>query len=375
MDADVYKQLARHLDNLPGGFPPTESGVELRILKRLFTPEEAELALRLTLIPEEARVVARRAGIPREEAARRLVDMARKGLIYSIHPDKGPPQYQATQFVIGIWEFQVNRLDADFIKDFEEYSEYFFNLETWKKAPQMRTIPVNKSIDVEQKIMVYEQAEALIHDKKKIVVAPCICRKEHQIVGDGCAKPLETCLTFDASADFYERNGLGRVINQQEALDILKTAEEAGLVLQPANARDIHFICCCCGCCCAVLRNLKRHPQPASLVSSPYMAVVEAETCDACGTCLDRCQMEAIELDGDTVVIDAGRCIGCGLCVVTCPTDSLSLVRKPEEEQAAVPKTVVQTWIQLGQERGKLGRAELAKIMVKSKADRLLALK
>jgi Fe-S-cluster-containing hydrogenase component 2 len=375
MNADIYKQLAQHLDNLPGGFPSTESGVELRILKRLFTPEEAKLAVHLTLIPEEVRVVAHRAGLDREETARRLADMARKGLIYSIHPDKGPPQYQATQFVIGIWEFQVNRLDADFIKDFEEYSEYFFNLETWKKAPQMRTIPVNKSIDVEQKIMIYEQAEALIHDKKKIVVAPCICRKERRMMGKGCAKPLETCLSFDTAADFYERNGLGRVINHQEALDILKGAEEAGLVLQPANARDITFLCCCCGDCCGILRNLKRHPRPASLVSSPFMAVVEAETCDACGTCLDRCQMEAIELDSDTVVIDAGRCIGCGLCVVTCPTDSLSLVRKPEEEQPAVPKDMAQTLVQLGRQRGKLGRAELAKMVVKSKADRLLALK
>ena len=85
--------------------------------------------------------------------------------------------------------------------------------------------------------------------------------------------------------------------------------------------------------------------------------------------------MEALELDGDTVVIDTDRCIGCGLCVVTCPTDSLALMRKPEEEQAAVPKDVDQAMVRLGQERGKLSRAELVKMVVKSKADRLLALK
>ena len=375
MNMDVYKKLARHLDDLPGGYPPTESGVELRILKRLFSPDEAELALHLTLIPEEPRVVARRAGIAREEAAQRLADMAGKGLIYSLQPESGLPRYQAAQFAVGIWEYQLNRLNPELIKDVEEYFEDLFNLETWKKAPQMRTIPVKQSINVEQKIMIYEQAEALIRDKKKIVVAPCICRKERRMVGEGCAKPLETCLSFDSVADFYERNGLGRLINQQEALDILKAAEEAGLVLQPANARETTFLCCCCGDCCGVLRNLKRHPQPASLVSSPFVAVVEPETCDACGTCLDRCQMEALELDGDTVVIDAYRCIGCGLCVTTCPTDSLSLMRKPEDEQVAVPKDIVQTMIQLGQERGKLGRAELVKMVVKSKADRLLALK
>ena len=76
MTVDVYQRLAKHLDNLPGGFPATESGVELRILRRLFTPDEAELALHLTLIPEEARVIARRAKITRMEADERLQEMA-----------------------------------------------------------------------------------------------------------------------------------------------------------------------------------------------------------------------------------------------------------------------------------------------------------
>jgi hypothetical protein len=77
---DLYRQLAHHLDRLPGGFPATESGVELRILRRLFSPQDAELALHLTLIPEEARVIAHRAGIPVTEAQQRLEDMASRGL-------------------------------------------------------------------------------------------------------------------------------------------------------------------------------------------------------------------------------------------------------------------------------------------------------
>ena len=81
MEKDIYQKLAHHLDNLPGGFPPTENGVELRILRRLFSPEEAELALHLTLIPEEPRVIARRTKLGIEEAAHRLEEMAGKGLI------------------------------------------------------------------------------------------------------------------------------------------------------------------------------------------------------------------------------------------------------------------------------------------------------
>ena len=68
MATDLYERLAKHLDGLPAGFPRTESGVELRILRRVFTPEDAELALHLTLIPEGARVIARRAKIPVKEA-------------------------------------------------------------------------------------------------------------------------------------------------------------------------------------------------------------------------------------------------------------------------------------------------------------------
>src|SRR5512136_2926011 len=121
MQLDVYQRLARHLDNLPGGYPATESGVELRILRRLFSPEEAELALYLTLLAEEPRVIARRAGIPAEDAASRLEGMAQKGLIYSIGSASTGPLYMASQFVIGIWEYQVGRLTPELVRDFDEY--------------------------------------------------------------------------------------------------------------------------------------------------------------------------------------------------------------------------------------------------------------
>jgi len=121
MAIDTYERLAKHLDDLPGGFPRTESGVEIRILRRLFTPQDAQLALRLTLIPEEPRVVARRAKIPVEEATQRLVEMDKKGLITGIQKKGKTPKYMALQFVVGIWEAQVNKLSRELIEDFEEY--------------------------------------------------------------------------------------------------------------------------------------------------------------------------------------------------------------------------------------------------------------
>jgi electron transport complex protein RnfB len=162
MATDVYERLAKHLDNLPAGFPRSESGAEMRILRRVFTPEEAELSLHLSLIAEEPRVIAHRAKIPVELAARRLEEMAHKGLVFSLRPAGKPPQYQAEQFVVGFWEGQVNRLDRELVEDFEEYLPTFVNATLWEKAPQLRTIPVGESIDQGTEVMAYEQVEPIV---------------------------------------------------------------------------------------------------------------------------------------------------------------------------------------------------------------------
>jgi electron transport complex protein RnfB len=374
MATDVYERLARHLDNLPGGFPRSESGVELRILRRLFTPEDAELALRLTLIPEEPRVVARRAKIPVEETARRLDEMEKRGLIFSLRRDGKPPRYQAQQFVVGFWEAQVNRLNRGLVQDFEEYLPTYADAEFWRKAPQLRTIPVGESLSIQTEVMPYERAEELVRAQKTFAVANCICRQELHILGEGCDKPLESCLSFGMAAEHIVRTGRGRAISQEEALAILHRAEETRLVLQPGNAKEALFICTCCGCCCGLLRSVKRHPKPASIVSSPFVVTLDAETCEGCGACETRCQMEAVYVDDGKAVVNADRCIGCGLCVATCPTDSLSLVRKPEAEQPDVPKDIVDNYIKMGRARGKMGIGELIGMRAKSKFERLLAL-
>jgi ferredoxin len=370
---DIYAKLARHMDSLPGGFPPTGSGVELRILRRLFTREEAELAVHISLIPEEARVIARRAGITREEAAQRLADMARKGLTIGLVAEDKATQYAAAQFVIGIWEFHVNDLDPGLIRDFNEYLPALFR-EAWK-APQLRTIPVNRSLDHPMTILPYERAEEIVRRARKIVVAPCICRRERHMDGHGCGKLSEACLVFDMGADLYERNGLGRLIQREEALDILTRADEAGLVLQPGNSQEPANICCCCGCCCGVLRSIKAYPKPASLMSSAFVVSFASETCSSCGTCRTRCQMDALHVESDKTVLAADRCIGCGLCVTTCPTGSLILNRKPDLEQPQVPKDGIRSMIYLGKARGRLGALDLAWMALKSKMERLLTLR
>lgn len=348
---DVYKKLATHLDNLPAGFPATESGVELRILKRLFSPQEAEVALKLTMMLEPASIIAERIHMDEAELAPILDDMSRKGLIFR-SARKGQTVFMAAQFVIGIWEYHVNDLDEGLIKDFNEYAPYLME-KSWanRKTKQLRVIPVSRSLNAEMKIMPYEAAEDIIKDQSKIVVAPCICRKEHRMVGEGCDKPLEACLVFGSGAYYYEQNGLGRSISQKEALEVLETAMDAGLVLQPGNAQRPVNICMCCGCCCQILKNLNTLDAPAKAVSSNYYAAVNEEECTACGTCEERCQMAAIEVE-ETAHVNPDRCIGCGVCVPTCDFDAIHLVEKEAAEKTVPPKNVVGTYISMAKERG-----------------------
>jgi Fe-S-cluster-containing hydrogenase component 2 len=334
---EVYSRLREHLDRLPSGFPATESGVEIRILKKLFTPEEAELATQVSMRLDPAGKIAARAGLPEAEAASRLKEMSRKGLIFSIEEPGRPPVYMAAQFVIGIWEYHVNDLDPDLIADMEEYMPALSRT-AFDTFPQLRTIPVGKSIGAGLEVMPYEQAEEIVRRQTKFLVAPCICRREHKMKGEGCDKLPEACLVFGWGADYYERNGLGRQITLEETLEILKKAEADGLVLQPGNSQEIVNICCCCGDCCLVLKSLKRLPAPAAALVSPFVARLDREICVGCETCIERCQMDALAMADGAAVLNPERCIGCGLCVSTCPSGALMLERKPPELQPVVPK-------------------------------------
>ncbi|MBE0695542.1 MAG: 4Fe-4S ferredoxin, partial [Anaerolineaceae bacterium] len=286
----IYHQLATFLDDLPGGFPPSESGVELRILEHLFTPEEAALTLKLALIAEEARVIAIRAGITLAEAERILGELERKRLVYVFPTPAGTKTYMAEQFVIGFWEGQVNRLDRELVELFEEYLPTYAHSGIWEKTPQLRTIPVRESIPIKNTILSYEHMDEILASHQKFAVTNCICRQEQRLVGFDCAKPPETCLAFDGGADYFVQDGRGRYITREEALTLVRRAEETGLVLQPGNDRSAGNLCMCCGCCCGVLRSLKMNPSPARMVSSPFVAVLDPDACAGCGTCLDRCQ-------------------------------------------------------------------------------------
>lgn len=370
---DIYEQLARFLDELPGGFPPSESGVEVRILRRLFTPEEAAITMHLSLLSEEAHVIAHRAGLPVEQARDLLERLDRKRLIYCF-PEEGKPRtYMAQQFLVGFWESQVDRLDRELVEMFEEYLPTYAQSGNWAKMPQLRTIPVRENIPHQGTVLSYENVTEMIAEHHTFAVANCICRQEMRILGHNDGKPLETCLSFDGGADYFVRTERGRYITREETLALVAEAERSGLVLQPGNSRSAGNICMCCGCCCGVLRGAKLLPRPADMIASPFFAVVDEAHCAGCGTCLERCPMDAISLPTGVAEVDLARCIGCGLCVTTCPSEALALQRKPDAQQPRVPRNVVELNIRMAQSRGKLGPGSMIRMVARSAVDRVIS--
>ncbi|THB76390.1 MAG: 4Fe-4S dicluster domain-containing protein [Desulfobacteraceae bacterium] len=350
---NVYQALAKHLDTqTPGGYPATDSGVEIRILKRLFTPEQADLCAQLVMMPETAQSIADRTGRDINIIAPMLKEMAKKGLIVQV-TRPGSETFMLLSFVVGIWEYQVNSLTKELIEDFNEYIPHLIKEQFEQDTKQMRVVPVSKSIHTDMNVMDYEQAEELIRGESKIIVAPCICRQEHTIMGKGCDKPVEACLVFGGGAYIYESRNIGREITPDEAIQILHNGIDKGLVIQPSNSKRPINMCLCCDCCCQILKNLKEYDAPGKIVNSNFYARIEPENCTACEACVDICPMDAVSLDdAHTAVVEEKRCIGCGLCFTRCDFDAISVTAKTEDDLWEPPKNIVETYMNIAKEKG-----------------------
>jgi ferredoxin len=330
---DIYRNLQEHLDQLAVGFPATESGVEIRILKHLFEPEEATLATKLTDKYESLDLIYQRAkGLvsSMEGLKEKLDHMVSKG---SIHCKivNGERQYANAYLVLGMYEYQINRLTKSFLEDFNEYLLKDYGLEVvGYDLTQFRTIPVEKSITPEHNIPSYEELREIVKNGEgPITIQECVCRKSHDLLEGSCkiTSRKETCMGFGHLAQMYIDEGWGRSISKEEALEILRKNEEEGLVLQGQNNMRPGFICSCCGDCCKILTGLKIFPNPAHAIKARYHAEIDPELCVGCETCIERCQMNAIKMRKDKSKVNPKRCIGCGNCVVVCPSEAIQLVK------------------------------------------------
>ncbi|MBI4830864.1 MAG: 4Fe-4S binding protein [Candidatus Lindowbacteria bacterium] len=349
MSQDVYLRLREFLDRLPGGFPATDSGVEIRILKKLFTLADAEFVMKLEPRPATAGEIAKRLGTAEAKATEKLESLAKRGLIFRLR-EKEKTQYQPFQFIVGIYEFQLKSMDREFAEMMEEYFPYLGMAFAPLKTKQLRVAPVESAVDAAPKVAPYNRIRDLVKKQSLIVMAQCICRKEQGLLGHKCDRPSELCFSFGQFGQYVLDNGMGKRVSSDEAMKLLDLAEESALVLSPSNTQELAFICCCCGCCCGALRRLKLLDNPADYFQSYYRAVIDPEACTACGTCMERCQIDAIEERDDVMEVNPARCIGCGLCVSTCPAEAIKLEEKPGSE--APPADMNEVLERLAAERG-----------------------
>ena len=338
MSDEAYVKLQEFLNSFPIGFPKTKSGIELKILKRLFTEEEARITVLLTPVPETAAKVAkqtRRAGIKLElaELEQKLEAMSKKGLIFRVRR-KNKTYYNAAPFMIGLYEYSVKKIDKELAKLYKEFYETAQMDEIGASdIPGFKVLPVDEAIQANTVLFPYQQLKESIKTARKISVAECVCRKEARLLGEGCDHPIETCLSFGAAAEFYIENGWGREISVEEAIRIIDETDQAGLVHAGVNSKHLSNICNCCPCCCVSMKGItQKGYNKRKYLNAIFESIIDSERCTGCGTCIERCPVAAIEVE-EIAMVNRDKCLGCGLCARVCPEEAISLqVREDGEE-------------------------------------------
>jgi Pyruvate/2-oxoacid:ferredoxin oxidoreductase delta subunit len=333
MSDAAYIELQEFLNQFPLGFPKTESGIEIEILKRLFEEEEARLAVILTPFPEQVSQIAARAEQDESELEKKLESMSRKGLVFRARR-QGKTFYNAAPFMIGLYEYSVKTIDKRLAELFKEYYESAYLDEMGASdIPGFKVVPVEQSVRDDSALLPFHKLEESVRAARKIAVTECVCRKEARLLGKGCDHPIEACLSFGIAAEYYIENGMGREISAPEAIKIIEETDRSGLVHASANSKHLSNICNCCPCCCASMKGITtRGHDRRKYMNALFEALVDEESCTVCEVCVERCPVGAITIE-QTAIVDRGKCLGCGVCAGACPTESIALRLREDREE------------------------------------------
>ena len=342
----IYRELQKAIDKrMPIGFPATDDGKELHLLKLLFRPEEAKIAIFLRALPESLKKIHRKVNkkgisIALDELEEILDKLVEKGAIMGgallNNKEKNIKNYSLAQWALGMYEFQLGRMTKEFAELAYKYNLGTFYQEFFRKdtPTQWHTIPIEKSLTPEHHVGTYDNIREIIMNKvEKIALIDCVCRQQHDLLEESCklSDVRRCCVSFNDNAEATIEDGNGKEVSKEEFFDILNKYQKEGFILQPSNTQNPNGMCICCGCCCQILRMVKQFPRPAEYYFSNFYAQSDPELCNGCETCLKRCQMDAITMVDDKSSVDLDRCIGCGNCVATCGMKAMSLYKKEKE--------------------------------------------
>ncbi len=341
MNSGAYERLAEQLAALPNGFPRLASGVEVQLLQKIFTTEQAAIVSVLRREPQTPAQVAAQIGRPESEVAAALKAMARAELVW-IGRVSGSLGFRLAPFVVGIYEAHLYGMDRESAELFERFmAEGGAKALMQMQPPLQRVIPAQGATDAEW-ILPYDDVKNLMMKARGFSVRDCICRYERSLIGEACDAPLRSCLSFSDS----ERPPHANTISQEQALAILDEAEEFGLVHTVMNTVDsVYYVCNCCGCCCALLRAMNSYGASTAVARANYYAKIDADQCNACGICLDRSQVHAIKPGATSYSVDRARCICCGLCVTGCPDNAAHLCPLPAADIERTPQDF-RAWVE-----------------------------
>jgi NAD-dependent dihydropyrimidine dehydrogenase PreA subunit len=351
-EQDAYQKLVEWLNNPV--WELTESEAMMPMFTSYISPEEAEF---MTGIPLNARTLEEIAEIKEMDPAEvepKIKALCEKGLMYeSIRGNSSRYKLLDAQQMFLRMPFwgggETEELKAVSHWANKYYMDGWYDQMKPVREKALRAIPIQKTMEDTRTCMPFENITQVVDSYEYYTVSHCPCRQRHKLDPDyqESAYPSETCLHFDDLGRHIVKHGLGREITKEETLEILKKAADAGLVHGISNQEEKpDTICNCDPIYCTMFRpyHLLGHSQ--SMNQSNYQVRVAPESCKACGLCVKRCPMDALELKvsgratskfNKAVSVDTDICIGCGVCVHKCPTDSITLERR--EGTTMPPKT------------------------------------